>query len=76
MKDVKLVALALRVLSACTKGRDPDQDEVELLRQPALPGEARLSIGVLACAIVRRETERELAVSRKARPPMKAYSGL
>ena len=32
MKDVELVALALRVLSACTNGEDPDENEVKGLR--------------------------------------------
>ena len=73
MKPVELVSLALRVLSACTKGIKPDQRDIEILQQHASPGEADLDIDVLACAIVRRETERELAAARTARKGVKSH---
>jgi hypothetical protein len=68
-----LVAVALRVLSACTKGNAPDPHDIEILQQHALPHEADLDMDVLACAIVRRETARELDASRAARKGMKAH---
>ena len=73
MKPVELVTLALRVLSACTMGNASDPHDIEILRQHAPPGEADLDLDVLACAIVRRETERELAASRMARQGMKTH---
>ena len=50
-----------------------DAIDIEILRQHASPHEADLDIDVLACAIVRRETTRELAASRAARKGMKAH---
>ena len=73
MKPVELVSLALRVLSAWTKGIKPDQHDIEILRQHASPNEAHMDIDVLACAIVRRETERELAAARTARKGVKSH---
>ena len=75
MKAAELVPLALRILSACTKGVVPDRQEVEILRQHAAPGEADLDIDLLACAIIRRETERELAASRAERNEIKTARG-
>ena len=75
MKPVELVPLALRVLSACTKGNAPDPHDIEILRQHASPHEADLDIDVLACAIVRRETEHELSASRALRKGMSVRLG-
>ena len=69
----ELVALALRILSAHTNASTPDRRDIEVLRQHASPGDAELDIGALACAIVRRETERELAASRIVRNGMNAH---
>jgi len=73
MKPVELVPLALRVLSACTKGNALDSHDIEILRQHASPHEADLDIDVLACAIVRRETERELSAARTVRKGVKSH---
>jgi hypothetical protein len=75
MKAAELVPLALRVLSACTKHDTPDRNDVEVLREHGLPDEADLGVDMLACAIIRRETEHELSVSRAVREGMNVRPG-
>ena len=70
----EVVALAVRVLSAHRNGTVADQHEVEILRQHASPSEVELNIGALACAVIRQETEHQLAGLRMVRKEVEAHA--
>lgn len=67
MDSSELVKTALRVLRALTNGNCPIETDVEILRRAATPSETELSIDDLACSIVRRTCEMEIAESRQER---------
>ena len=67
MGSEKVVETALGVLKAWTCGDPPASNEVELLRQHALPDERDLPADELACRIVFRECGRAIQDSQAER---------
>ena len=72
MKPQQLVSLALRVLSAWSSGQRPDPGDLEVLRRHAPPDCATdLEFDELACYVIKYETDRVLAGSRRSRKGIK-----
>jgi hypothetical protein len=67
MEPKETVEIALRVLKAWTCGEQVRADDVEVLRQHALPHEFDLPVDDLACIIVKRACSTVIQESQQER---------